>query len=86
MARWLHGTVIAVALAAAASSFSSSGGIARSLPAIRAHEGLVFHAAVVTVAPKSAAAVCPCVAVSIRCSLAGRSWRHDFSNSFWSRS
>ena len=49
--------MIEVAFIIAASSFSNSGGIARSLPAIRAHEGLLFHAAVVTVAPKTAAAV-----------------------------
>src|SRR6266852_6417150 len=70
----LEGTVITVALIAAASAFSSSGGTARSLLAIRHQDGLVLHAAVVIVAPKTAAAVGPCVAVSSCFSLSGRSW------------
>src|ERR1700693_5368288 len=71
---WLEGTVIDVALIAAASAFSSSGETARSLLAITHQDGLVFHAAVVTVAPKTAAAVRPCVAVNSCFSLSGRSW------------
>ena len=44
--------MIEVAFIVATSAFSSSGGIARSLPAITNHAGFVFHAAVVIVAPK----------------------------------
>jgi len=65
--------VIDVAFIAAASAFSSSGGTARSLLAITHQDGLVFHAAVVIVAPKTAAAVGPCVAVNSCFSLSGRS-------------
>ena len=42
-----------VAFIAAASAFSSSGGTARSLPAITNQDGLVFHAAVVIVVPNT---------------------------------
>src|SRR6267143_1638582 len=70
----MEGTVIDVALIAAASAFSSSGETARSLLAITHQDGLVFHAAVVTVAPKTAAAVGPCVAVNSCFSLSVRSW------------
>jgi len=66
--------VIDAAFIVAASAFWSSGGTARSLPAITHQDGLVFHAAVVTVAPKTAAAVGPCVDVMISFSLSGRSW------------
>src|ERR1700733_4264621 len=63
-----------VAFIAAASAFSSSGETARSLLAITNQDGLAFHAAVVIVAPKTAAAVGPCVAVNSCFSLLGRSW------------
>ena len=66
--------MIDVALIATASAFSSSGETARSLLAITHQDGLVFHAAVVTVAPKTAAAVGPCVAVNNWFSSSGRSW------------
>ena len=59
MATWLEGSVIEVAFILAASAFSSSGGIARSLPAITNQDDLVFHAAVVIVASKAAAFVGP---------------------------
>ena len=74
--------VIEVAFMVAASSFSSSGGIARSLPAITAHEGLLFHAAVVTVAPKTDAAVWPCVATEYLLLAFREILRHVFGNSF----
>ena len=51
--------MIEVAFIAAASAFSSSGGTARSLLAITHQDGLVLHAAVVIVAPKTAAAGTP---------------------------
>src|ERR1700751_230113 len=70
----MEGTVIEVAFIVVASAFSSSGGTARSLLAITHQDGLVLHAAVVTVAPKTAAAVGPCVAVNICFSLSDRSW------------
>ena len=66
--------MIEVAFIAAASAFSSSGGTARSLLSIRHQDGLVFHAAVVIVPPKTAAAVGPCVDVNSCFSLSGRSW------------
>jgi hypothetical protein len=47
--------VIDVALIAADWAFSSSGETARLLLAITHQDGLVFHAAVVIVAPKTAA-------------------------------
>src|SRR5258708_27946886 len=53
MTRWLEANVMEVAFIIFASSFSSSGGIARSLLAITNQDGLVFHAAVVMVAPKA---------------------------------
>src|SRR5260370_39126535 len=62
------------AFIAAGSALSSSGGTARSLLAITHQDGLVFHAAVVIVAPKTAAAVGPWVAVNSCFSLSGRSW------------
>src|SRR6202790_4660895 len=65
--------MIEVAFIAAASAFSSAGGTARSLLAITLQDGLVFHAAVVIVAPKTAAAVGLCVAVNSCFSLSGRS-------------
>ena len=65
--------MIDAAFIAAASAFSSSGGTARSLLAITDQDGLVFHAAVVIVAPKTVAAVGPWVAVSSCFSLSGRS-------------
>src|SRR4029077_20728412 len=74
MSTGLEGTVIDVAFIAAASVFSSSGETARSLLAITHQDGLVFHAALVTVAPKTPAAVGPCVAVNNCFSLSGRSW------------
>jgi hypothetical protein len=46
---------------AAASTLSIYGGTARSLLAVMHQDALVFHAAVVIVAPKTAAAVGPCV-------------------------
>jgi hypothetical protein len=64
--------VIDVAFIAPASAFS--GGTVRSLLAITHQDGLVLHAAVVIVAPKTAAAVGPCVAVNSCFSLSGRSW------------
>src|SRR5258708_29722895 len=63
-----------VALFAGDSAFSISGETARSLLAITHQDGLVFHAAVVTGAPKTAAAVGPCVAVNSCFSSSGRSW------------
>src|SRR5258708_33968673 len=63
-----------VALFAGDSAFSISGGTARSLLTITHQDGLVFHAAVVIVAPKTAAAVGPCVAVNSCFSSSGRSW------------
>jgi hypothetical protein len=65
--------VIEVAFIAAASAFSSSGGTARSLLEITLQDGLVFHAAVVIVVPKTAATVVPSVAVNSCFSLSGRS-------------
>ena len=65
--------MIEVAFIAAASAFSSSGGTARSLLAITLQDGLVFHAAVVMVAPKTADAVGPFVDVNNCFSLSGRS-------------
>src|SRR5260370_30681469 len=62
-----------VALIAVASAFSSSGGTARSLLAITLQDGLVFHAAVETVAPKTDDAVGPWVDVSNCFSLSDRS-------------
>ena len=56
--------MIDVAFIATASAFSSSGETARSLLAITHQDGLVLHAAVVIVAPKTAAAVGPCVAIN----------------------
>src|SRR6201987_5032153 len=70
----MEGTVIEVAFIVVASAFSSSGGTARSLLAITHQDGLVLHAAVVIVAPKTAAAVGPCVAVNSCFSLSGKSW------------
>ena len=75
--------MIDVALIAAASAFSSSGETARSLLAITHQDGLFLHAAVVTVAPKTAAAVGPCVAVNSCFSSSGRSWGEVFSDSLW---
>jgi len=66
--------VIDVAFIAVASAFSSSGETARSLLAITNQVGLLFHAAVVTVAPKTAAAVGPCVAVNSCFYFSVRSW------------
>ena len=66
--------MIDVAFIVAASAFSSSGETARSLVAITHQDGLVFHAAVVIVAPKTAAAVGPCAAVNSCLSLSERSW------------
>src|ERR1700689_4295007 len=74
MAKWLDWTVIEVAFIVAASAFSNSGGIARSLPAITNQDGLVFQAAVVMVAAKAAALVGAWVAVRIFLSFSGRSW------------
>ena len=74
--------MIEVAFILAASAFSSSGGIARSLPAITNHDGLVFHAAVVIVAPKAAAFVGPCVASRTFCSFTGRSCAKSSANPF----
>src|ERR1700731_4152334 len=54
----LEGTLIDVAFIATASAFSSSGGTARSLLAITHQDGLVLHAAVVIVAPKTTASPC----------------------------
>ena len=66
--------MIDVAFIAVASAFSSSGGTVRSLLAITHQDGLVFHAAVVIVAAKTADAMGPCVAVKSCFSLSGRSW------------
>src|SRR5258708_8094 len=75
--------MIEVALIAAASAFSSSGETARSLLAITHQDGLVFHAAVVTVAPKTAAAGGPCVAVNSCFSLSGRSCAKSSAIPLW---
>jgi hypothetical protein len=64
IARWLDGSAIDVAFILAASNFSMSGLIARSFAPITNQDGFVFHAAVVMVAPKAAAFVGPCVAVT----------------------
>jgi hypothetical protein len=66
--------MIDVAFIAAASAFSSSGETARSLLAIMDQDGLVLHAAVVIVAPKTAAAMGAWVAVNSCFSLSVRSW------------
>jgi len=72
-------------LDAAASAFSSSGETARSLLAITHQDGLVFQAAVVTVAPKTAAAVGP-VSRQQLLLLVRQILGEVFSDSFGSRS
>jgi hypothetical protein len=64
MATWLDETVMVVDFILAASAFSSSGGIARSLAAMTNQVGLVFQAAVVTLPCSAAMLVGPWVAKS----------------------
>ena len=74
--------MIDVAFITTASAFSSSGETARSLLAITHQDGLVLHAAVAIVAPKTAAAVGPPVAVN-NCLLVWQILGEVFSNSLW---
>jgi len=56
---WLDGIVMDLAFILSAVSCSSFGETIRSFPATTYQEGLDFHAAFTTLAPKSAAAVGP---------------------------
>src|SRR5262249_33816722 len=68
IATWLVGTVMVFALIVLANLRSRSGLIIASLAATTYQEGLVFHEALLTLAPNTALFVCPCVAaMSLRC-------------------
>src|SRR5258706_3104323 len=70
---WLEGSVMVFAFIAFANFRSRSGGIIRSLEATTYHVGLVFHAALVSFAPRAAPLVGPCVAARRFLSATGRS-------------
>src|ERR1019366_1706984 len=73
MATWLEERVMAVAFIFSASARSRSGEIIRSSLEMTNHDGLVFQAAVVIVAPKADAEVGPCVTVNSSFSQADKS-------------
>src|SRR5258706_7583641 len=70
---WLDGIVMDLAFILSAVSCSRFGETIRSFPATTYQEGLDFHAAVTTLAPKAAAAGGPWVAVQTLSSAGDRS-------------
>src|SRR5260221_12159430 len=71
---WLEGSVMVFAFIAFANFRSRSGGIILSLAATTYHVGFVFHAALVSFAPKAAPLVGPWIAARTFLSAIGRSW------------